>query len=159
MGFSVFTKRSDTTRKHFTLYDPDTGDEVPCWVDLRTELSGAELANLSLFSAFDRASFDGEMHVDFAALQINRLDAWVVGWSFGTGTTRPKDRDAVLELRGPALAAVDGIVLAHAEEANARAALMTDPKLVKRATSKAGSRTRAPKGSIATLSEPSDSGD
>lgn len=150
MAFTVFAKKSDTTRRHFDLFDPETGEKVECWVDLRTELSGAELENLSLYSAMRRLDVDDAgdagLTLDLVRLKMSRIAAWVTGWSFGPGYTPPVDEAAIAALRGPVLATLDGIILAHAEEAAIKAAPLTDPKRARSsATRTAGSKTRVRK--------------
>ena len=154
MSLTVFVRRGETVRKHFTLYDPDTGDAEDCWIDLRAELSGSERENISLYSAVNRADGEG-MRVDLADLKRRRVGAWLVRWNFGSGLTRPVDEDAIACLTGPVLDLIDDLILAHAEAAAAKSALVLDPTLARPKTSTGDSPTPEPSDSDPTSIEPS----
>lgn len=155
--FTVFAKKSDTTRRHFDLYDPETGESVDCWLDLRTELSGAELEGLSLVSAMNSLDDTG-LRVDFVALKMKRVQAWVTGWRFGAGYSPPVDETSIAALRAPVMETIDGIVLEHATEAARKAAPLADPKLaLSPGTKKGDSKTRARKPCAPGSGEPTDS--
>ena len=128
MGIKLFVDPKATTRKHFTLRDPESGETEPHFLDLRTELSAGEWNTLeSGFVTHVRG--DGGIPLDGAEMEARRLDMWITGWSFtsNSGNQIRPDVDALKALGTAAAKVITDIVTKHEKQARGRKLEIVDP--------------------------------
>lgn len=109
--------------KSFTLADPDgtidpaTGQVTveEHWVELRTELSDREWADLDM-GVVQRATTDGELIIDLSGAQYHYMATWIKRWSLSSTAGVPvKPTETQIGTLLPAHAAIIWeIVKAHA---------------------------------------------
>lgn len=151
MGIKLFVSKDATTRKHFTIRDPETGETEPHFLDLRTELSAGEWNTLeSGFVTHVRG--DGGIPLDGAEMEARRLDMWITGWSFTSNSGNPirPDVEALKGLGTAAAKVITDIVTKHEKQARGRKLEIVDP-------TELASEATAVSQSIGTPGEPGDS--
>jgi hypothetical protein len=128
VGIKLFVSKEATTRKHFTIRDPESGETEPHFLDLRTELSAGEWNTLeSGFVTYLRG--DGGIPLDGAEMEARRLDLWITGWSFTTNGGSPirPDIEALKDLGNEISVVITKIVTEHEKGAKGRKVELVDP--------------------------------
>lgn len=114
MSKRVRFQKTDTTQ--LPLSDGD-------WVEVRVRLSGAERRKMSAraFSSMRATSSNPEIGVDFAALGLSRIKAYLVDWSFddAAGKRVPCTEAAIDALDEETLVEIDEALDKHCEKVEA----------------------------------------
>jgi hypothetical protein len=82
VAIKKFVNKSATTRKSFSLYDPETGEREENWLDLRTEVSGGEQTQSEVGFLKGVNLNTGNADLNVAEIDVARLDLWIHDWSF-----------------------------------------------------------------------------